>query len=129
MIFSYAAAMEKVPVVFLSGDKKLCENSKALHPKLLICPVKEGFGASTLNYNPKNTLENIKNGVYQSLTQNLDNALPILAEKFELEICYKDHIYAEKFSYFPGVEKINDNTVKFITNNYFELLRVFKFIN
>lgn len=129
MIYSYAAALEKVPVVFLSGDKMLCNDSKDLHPKLLTLPVKEGKGASTLNYNPEIILNSIKEQVEQSLKQNLSDAIPCLPKTFELEICYKDHTQAEKYSYFPGVEKINDNTVVFQTDDYFELLRTFIFIN
>lgn len=129
MLFSYTATLEKVPTVFLSGDKMLCDDYSDLHPKLITCPVKEGIGALTLNYNPKETLHRIKSKVSEALKQDLTNALPILPKKFELEICYREQKNAEKFSYFPGVEKINDNTVIFKTNDYFELLRVFTFIN
>lgn len=129
MIYSYAAALEHVPVVFLSGDKMLCEDNQDLHPKLITCAIKEGKGASTLNYNPKETLNLIKNQVEKSLKQDLSQAIPDLPKHFELEICYKDHINAEKFSYFPGVKKKNDNTVVFKTDDYFELLRTFFFIN
>ena len=107
----------------------LCNDSKDLHPKLLTLPVKEGKGASTLNYNPEIILNSIKEQVEQSLKQNLSDAIPCLPKTFELEICYKDHTQAEKYSYFPGVEKINDNTVVFQTDDYFELLRTFIFIN
>ena len=53
----------------------------------------------------------------------------MLPDRFEMEICYKDHVKAEKFSYFPGVERVSDNTIRFITDDYFELLRVFSFVN
>lgn len=129
MLFSYAAVLENVPTVFLSGDKMLCEDYQDLHPKLITCPVKDGVGAATINYNPKETLKSIKTGVEKALKQDLKNSIPVLPKEFELEICYKDHEKAEKFSYFPGVKKINDNTVVFKTDNYFELLRVFNFIN
>jgi len=129
IFFSYAALLEKVPTVFLAGDKMLCEDSKKLHPNLITCPVKEGKGASTLNYNPKNTLKEIKEKVELSLKQNLKASLAELPSEFELEICYKDHVKAEKYSHFPGVKKINDNTLVFKTNNYYEVLRTFSFIN
>lgn len=129
MLYSLVASLEKVPTVFLSGDKMLCDDSSKMHPKLITCPVKEGFGAATLNYNPKETLKQIKNKVKEALTQNLENSLIKLPESFELEICYKEHKKAEKFSYYPGATKINDNTIIFKTNDYFELLRAFNFIN
>lgn len=129
MLFSYAALLENVPTVFLSGDKMLCEEAKNLHPNIITCPVKEGIGASTLNFNPKQVLISIKNGVKKALEQDLNNAFAQLPKEYELEICYKNHVDALKFSYFPGVKKINDNTLIYKTTDYFELLRTFTFIN
>ena len=129
MIYSYGALLEGVPTVFLAGDKMLCEDSKDLHPHLVTCPVKEGRGASTLNYNPVNTLKEIKEKVEFALKQDLKSYLGKLPEEFELEICYKDHGKAEKFSYYPGIERINDNTLVYKTKDYFELLRAFTFIS
>ena len=128
MLYSYAALLEGVPTVFLSGDKMLCEDSKDLHPNLITCPVKEGRGASTLNYNPANTLKEIRKQVITALKQDFKKSLAKLPDEFELEVCYKKPEDAEKYSYFPGVEKINDNTIQFKTNDYFELLRTFSFI-
>ena len=97
VIYSYAAALEGVPSVFLSGDKNLCETSKRLHPRLVTCPVKEGCGGATVNYNPKAVLKWIKEGVKTALNQDLRSALPNLPQTYELEICYKKTSDAEKF--------------------------------
>jgi D-amino peptidase len=129
MLYSYAALLENVPTVFLAGDKMLCNDYADLHPNLITCPVKEGVGASTINYNPKETLNSIKVEVERALKQDLKGSLCPLPTDFELEICYKDHTKAERYSYFPGVKKKNDNTLIFRTNDYFELLSVFNFIN
>ena len=40
-----------------------------------------------------------------ALNQDLRSALPNLPQTYELEICYKKTSDAEKFSYFPGVQK------------------------
>jgi D-amino peptidase len=128
-MYSYGALLEGVPTVFLAGDKMLCEDSKDLHPKLVTCPVKEGVGASTLNYNPVNTLKEIREKVKLSLEQDLKSCLGKLPGEFELEICYKEPGKAEKYSYYPGIEKINDNTLRFKSKDYFEVLRAFSFIN
>ena len=129
MLYSYAAALEGVPTVFLSGDKMLCDDYTNFHPKLITCPVKEGFGESTINYNPKQTLRSIKESVETALRQDLNEAVIHLPDYYELEICYKNHTDAQRYSFFPGVEKINDNTVIYKTDNYFELLRAFAFIS
>ena len=130
MLFSYAALLKKVPTVFLSGDKMLCDDYKDLHPGLVTVPVKEGKGAATICYNPAQTLIDIENGVRKSLyCRNFKSLLRELPEHFVMEICYKDHAIAEKYSYFPGVKKINDNTVVFETDDYYKLLQAFVFIS
>ncbi|WP_415931564.1 M55 family metallopeptidase [Zhenpiania hominis] len=63
-----------------------------------------------------------------ALNQDLRAALPNLPQTYELEICYKKTSDAEKFSYFPGVQKRDDNTVVFSSRDYFEVLRVISFL-
>ncbi len=127
-LYSFACIMENVPVLFLSGDKALCEEASKIYPDLTTCPVKEGKGASTLNYNVSKTLKQIELKAEQCVKNAKNVKNPKLADSFELEVCYKDHTKAEKFSYFPGVKKISGNTVQYKTNDYFEVLRTFAFI-
>ena len=63
-----------------------------------------------------------------ALNQDLRSALPNLPQTYELEICYKKTSDAEKFSYFPGVQKRDDNTVVYSSRDYFEMLRVISFL-
>ena len=63
-----------------------------------------------------------------ALNQDLRSALPNLPQTYELEICYKKTSDAEKFSYFPGVQKRDDNTVVFSSRDYLEVLRVISFL-
>lgn len=128
LLYSYAAAMEGVPTVFLSGDKMLCEDFKDLHPMLITCPVKEGLGAMTKNYSPEDTLKNIRKLSQKALEQNLENALIELPKFFEAEIYFKEHEQAERVSHFPGVSKISDNIVKFTSDSYYEILRTTNWI-
>jgi len=128
MLYSYACALESVPTVFLSGDKMLCDDSKDLHPNLVTCPVKDGIGSMTKNYSTEDTLANIKELSEKALKQDLGNAVVKLPEFFELEICFKEQAHAERVSWFPGVMRKNDNTVTFKSNDYFEILRVVRWI-
>jgi len=60
------------------------------------------------------------NDFCQALGQKVEHGLPVLPDRFEMEICYKDHVKAEKFSYFPGVERVSDNTICLITYDFRE---------
>lgn len=128
MIYSYAAAYEGVPTVFLSGDRMLCEDGTAIHPGLHTVAVKEGMGAAAVCVSPQRTLKLIKENAEKALKQDLKSLKIDLPEYFEVEICFKEHIYAEKMSYYPGMKKIDSNTLSFETEDYFEVLRMIGFV-
>jgi len=127
-LYSWACALEGIPTVFLSGDKRLCEDSKDLHPKLITCPVKDSIGATTINYSTQDTLKNIASLSEYALTQDLTNALASLPKQFFVEVEYKKNTSAYEASWFPGVVRKNDHTVSFETDSYFEVLRTIKWI-
>ena len=125
LIYSYACANKRVPTVFLSGDRCLCDDSQNLHPKLVTCPVKDGNGAMTVNYSPADTLKEIAELSEKALTQDLTGALVKLPKFFEVELCFKDHAHAKKVSYFPfpKMKKVSDHIISFTTIDYDEVLR------
>ena len=130
-INSYTGALENVPSVFLTGDLGLCEYSASMnprHPNLTTVATKEGKGASTTNYSPNWVLSQIKEKSKQALQVDLKKSVLELPKKFKVEICYKEHTQAFKMSFFPNVKLINDNTLLFESNDYFEVLRVLKFV-
>jgi len=106
----------------------LCDDSKDLHPKLITCPVKDGIGSMTKNFSTVDTLASIRELSEKALKQNLSDAVVILPESFELEVCFKEHIRAERVTWFPGVKRKDDNTVTFCSNDYFEILRTVRWI-
>src|SRR5690606_33133031 len=60
LIHSYIAAYLKVPVVFLSGDKGLCDQVKRINDNISTVAVKEGIGNSTINIHPDLALDLIE---------------------------------------------------------------------
>ena len=128
LLASYACVLEKVPAVFLSGDKMLCDDFKNLHPKLITCAVKDGIGSMTKNFSPEDTLKSIKELSLKALKQDLNNALIKLPDSFEAEISFREHTQAEKASWFPGVSKKNLYTVTFQSVSFFQILRTISWI-
>jgi D-amino peptidase len=128
LLYSYAAAYEGVPTVLLTGDTMLCEDGKKIHPGLVTVAVKEGFGSSSLCMSTEKSLKLIRENAEKSLKQNLSKAKIELPESFKVEICFKEHTYAKKMSYYPGMEKIDSNTLSFSTEDYFEVLRMAYFV-
>jgi D-amino peptidase len=128
MIYSYVAALEGVPVVFLSGDKQICEDASELCPAITTVSVKEGLGASTISLQPQYACDLIREQAEAALKQDLSKAGIVLPKDFYVEICYHEHQEAEKMSYFPGVKKIGTHTISFATNDFFEVKRLFSFV-
>jgi len=128
MIYSWAAASVGVPTVFLAGDKMLCDDSADLHPMLKSVAVKQGLGGATRSINPALAVERIREESEKALKQDLSKAMCELPKHFTMDICYREHPYAIKKSFYPGMVKLDDNTLRFETDDYYELLRALKFV-
>ena len=123
MLYSWACAKANVPSVMLAGDRMLCEDSASLHPKLITVPVKYGYGGSTTSLQPRLAQERIREAAKRALEQDLTNAICKVPDNFTLEICFKEQVKATRASFYPGFEKIDDNTICMETNDYYEVLR------
>ncbi len=126
-IHSYIAANYGVPVVFLSGDKMLCEKAKQFNPHIETLAVKEGDGGATVSVNPDYACELIKEGVKNSL-KKISACRITIPKKFEVEINYKEHKQAKKASYYPGVTQIGPYTVLFTAKDVNEFATTIMFI-
>lgn len=128
IIHSYIAAYLDIPVVFLSGDAGLCKEVKEVNENIRTVAVKEGIGNSTINIHPGLAIDLIKKGVNDALSKDLSLNKIELPKRFALEIRYKDHINAYRASFYPGVKKVDENTLRFKTNDYMEVLRAIHFM-
>ncbi|OON90990.1 MAG: amino acid amidase [Candidatus Epulonipiscium fishelsonii] len=126
-IYAQLSHSLKVPIITVTGDGGLIRDVIKFDPNIEIVAVQEGFGGAVISINPKLTCQYIKNavikgiekiGTYEFKTENM----------YELEISFKNHKDAYKYSFFPNVEQIGSHEVKLQTNNYFEILRFLVFI-
>ena len=124
---AYVAAYYGVPVVFLSGDEELCDHAKELIPELETVGVKSGEGNMTTNIHPAKACTLIKKGV-QNVLAKLNACKLESPESFELEINFKDCVKAHRGSYYPGAEKINPTTVRFVGKDIQEMMAARMFI-
>lgn len=124
---SYIAAYYNVPVVFLSGDKMLCEQSKELIPNIETVAVKEGIGGATFNMNPEYACECIKDGVKEGLKKigqcKLDSP-----KEFNLEIRFREHKDANKAKYYPGASLLDHYSIGYIAKDIQEMMTTKMFI-
>lgn len=128
LINTYAAALFDVPVVFVSGDKMLCEHATALNENVATAAVSEGIGNASISIHPDMSLRLIKSKVLDVLKSDVSRCKVKLPESFNVEIMYREHFDAYKSSFYPGARQTDTHTVTFDTNDYFEVLRFIFFV-
>lgn len=125
---SYMAAYYEVPVIFISGDKGICDEAKDFNKNINTIAVKEGKGNSTINIHPDLALELIEKEVEKSLNGDLNKALIELPETFELEIRYRLHGTLEENINYPNTKKIDAKTLSYKSNDFLDIIKAIKFL-
>jgi len=114
-----------VPSVFLSGDESLCEEARSCEPHITTVAPLRGVGHSTISIHPAQALEQITEGIAKGIKERQPpKAMP---DHFKLDVRFRSHINAYRFSFYPGAEAIADDTVRFESNNFFDVLRAIQF--
>ena len=128
LLYSWCAANEGVPAVFLSGDEMICEQGSEVYPWLTTAAVKTGIGSSTFSVAPDLAVDMIREGARKALEQDLSACQPQIPEHFSVRLTYKDHTEASTMSYFPGAFRVDSHTVGLEEDDVFELARKLKFM-
>ncbi len=127
-IHSWAAALVGVPVVFVSGDRTLCDEVARLAPDTKTFVTKWGEGPSQQSVHPKLAIEGIREGARAALSGDLRAAALVLPERFTLEVCFNEHARAYARSFYPGCAQVDPHTIRLETEDYFEVLRALMFV-
>lgn len=117
-----------VPVAFLSGDENLTKIVKEFNPNIETVSTKTGVHGAVVSRHPNVTNQEIENTVELALKKDLKNNLIEMPKHFEIEIQYKKFNDAFNASFYPGCKLVNSNTILFESDDYYEVVRAFKFI-
>ena len=125
---AYVSALVNVPVIFVSGDKGICEDVKAFNEHISTLAVSEGIGASTISISPQRACQKIRTAVEKALKKDFSPCRITLPENFAIEIKFKDPVSAYKASFYPGMKTGISQAVVFETHDYFEVMRMLLFV-
>jgi len=125
---AYTAALNGVPPVFLSGDRGICAAAEQLVPDMKTIAVSEGFGRATISVAPARAVRMIREGVEEALTRDRTRCALTLPERFEVVIEFNNASDAYRSSFYPGVEHPAACTLRFVSKDYFEVLRAIRFL-
>ena len=74
------------------------------------------------------SIDQIREGVTQALKTLKDSALQTMPTPYTLEIRYRIPLDAYAASFYPGAALVDDDTVRFETGEWFEVLRALQFL-
>lgn len=116
-----------VPVIFVSGDKMLCDRVNSYNSYIETVAVKEGIGNGTINISPSLSKKRIKEKVLLSMS-NISLCHVEKKGSFVTEINFKTHQDARRASFYPGVKLLDEHTVSFESKSAAELMITRMFI-
>lgn len=128
LINAYMAAYRNIPIVFLSGDEALCRYAKALIPGITTVVSKRGHGSAVISRHPEVVCDEIEEAMNEALQKpDLSDCYLSLPPYFELVVEYKDWNTAHSYSFYPGAVSVDATTVKFESDDYYEIMRFMHF--
>ncbi len=122
------AAGYGVPSVFLSGDAGICREARAMVPGLSAVETLDGKGKATLSISPSWSRRLIREGVAQALSGDFTQALPALADAYEVVIEFNNPTDAYRAGWYPGAKAHGPRAVAFEHRNFSEILRALLFL-
>ncbi len=125
---AWAAALLKVPSVFLSGDKAACAHARRLVPRISTTAAKEGLGEASMHLHPAEAAERIAAGVKAALTARPAIRPPAPPRTPVLDLKFKESRRAHRFSFYPGARRTGDLSVRLRCADCFGILRAVQFI-
>lgn len=135
MLNSYTAAMYGTPVVFLSGDERICELAQEMVPSITTVSTKKGMGASAFHVSPVTVIKNLKaqvtellSGDASAVTARLEECRIPLPERFVYEVNLKDVKKAYQMSFYPGMKAVDERTIRMESSNWMDIVTAHSFV-
>lgn len=113
-INSLYAASKGVPSLLITGDEMICRMAKEEVPQMAAVAVKHGRGNSTHNLHPLEACRRIKEAAARQLEQfaKAPYGPQPVPEALVMELCLGSHQAVRSALHLPGVEKVDEFTVR-----------------
>ena len=90
--------------------------------------MKEGIGKATLSLHPEEAQEKIRKGVKEALSKKEIEPLR-MDPPFTIEIAFTTEAPAWRGKWYPGAKLLDNRTVQFQSEDFFECIRCFSFVH
>ena len=122
------AASLGVPAAFISGDGGICTAAARLVPGIVAQAVSQGFGPASSALAPARARSLIREGVASALSDLPARGTAPMAERWEVELEFTNAVEAYRGSFFPGVDYPEPRRLRFVRDDWFEVLRTLRFL-
>lgn len=129
LINTYIAWMHDVPILFISGDRGICEDAEAILDHIETVATMDGLGDSVIAQSPNKTYDDIEDAIRRALDK-LEVSKPEfkLPNHFDLRLEYKKISFAHRASFYPGAERLDERTIRLQSNDFEDIIRAMMFI-
>lgn len=117
-----------VPVVFVAGDRPLCDFVRERVPAVRTVATGEGRGDSVVAEHPDVVVDQIENRVAEAVSGDLEACRTPVPPTSRLEVRYKVGKDAYRAAQYPGTEMLDPCTVALEVEDPLDLLRAVHFV-
>jgi len=116
------AGVYGVPVVFVAGDKAICDQVQGFLGDVPTFATKTGIGASAKNRHPEASRDGIRAGVAQAVQNRAEYSPFRLEAPYTLVLRLKTEESVYNGSFFPGARRTGDWELTFTSDDFLELM-------
>lgn len=127
LVNTYTAGYFGVPVLFLSGDKALCDTATKLIPGITTVAVNEGVGGGVIAMHPLDAQDAMKEGAKLAMKKAAECNVP-MPEHFDVTIRFVKHKDAYSKQFYPNATLEDDKNVRFQSDDWMEIRRFLHFV-
>lgn len=127
MMNCLTASMLGVPTRLVTGDEGICSWFERYVPGAITVPVSRGVGNGSISIHPDKAVRLIRDAAEQAMKLPKESCMFPLPEHFTVEVSYVRHESARRAGWYPGVEQIDDRTVRFSCDAWMDALTFFHF--
>jgi len=118
-----------IPVVFVAGERALCDQVKELFGEVETVAVKEGLGNAALNLHPEISRKKIRNGVKNALFNLKKYESFKFDPPYTLVVKYKNEEMVHEKSYYPGVKRTGDWELTYKSDDLLDIIKTFNWMH
>jgi D-amino peptidase len=115
-----------VPVVFVAGDKAVCDQAREILGNVETVAVKEGIGAAALNLHPEVAREQIRAGVEKALKNLADYKPYKLRAPYTLVLTLKTEQAIYRGALYPGAKRSGDWELTYVGKDVPEIMNAYR---